>query len=131
MRPTFHIVAAEIWAATDPDMPYEAASLASEGFIHCTDGEVELLTTANRHYGNDPRDFLALTVDLDATGSPWRIDDPARIYPHVHGPIQRAAILDQVGLERDASGRFIGFDRIGVGLASGARSIEDEGRRHE
>ena len=131
MRPTFHIVAAEVWAATDPDAPYEAASLASEGFIHCTDGEAELLATANRHYANDPRDFLALTVDLDATGSPWRIDDPARIYPHVYGPIDRAAILDQVALTRDAAGRFSGFDRADVGSASGDRSVEDEGRGRE
>jgi uncharacterized protein (DUF952 family) len=131
MRPTFHIVTAEVWAASDPDAPYEAASLASEGFIHCTDGEAELLATADRHYGSDSRDFLALTVDLDATGSPWRIDDPGRIYPHVHGPIERAAILDEAALRRDASGRFIGFERAGVGLAAGDRSIEDEGRRRE
>jgi uncharacterized protein (DUF952 family) len=131
MRPTFHIVAAEVWAASDPDVPYEAASLASEGFIHCTDGEAELVATANRHYANDPRDFLALTVDLDATGSPWRIDDPARIYPHVHGPIDRAAILDQVALTRDAAGRFSSLDRAGVSSASGDRSVEDEGRRRE
>ncbi len=131
MRPTFHIVAAEVWAATDPDARYEAPSLASEGFIHCTDGEAELLATANRHHAKDPRDFLALTVDLDATGSPWRIDDPARIYPHVFGPIDRAAILDQVGLKRDAAGRFIGFDRADVDPGSGDRSTEGEGRRHE
>jgi uncharacterized protein (DUF952 family) len=131
MRPTFHIVAAEVWAATDPDAPYEAASLASEGFIHCTDGEAELLATANRHYANDSRDFLALTVDLDATGSPWRIDDPARIYPHVHGPIDRAAIVDQVALTRDVSGRFSGLHRADVGPASGDQSVEDEGRARE
>jgi uncharacterized protein (DUF952 family) len=131
MRPTFHIVAAEVWAATDPDAPYEAPSLASEGFIHCTDGDAELLASANRHYATDPGDFLALTVDLDATGSPWRIDDPGRIYPHVHGPIDRVAILDEVGLRRDAAGRFIGFERVDVGALRGDRSVKDEGRRHE
>ena len=131
MRPTFHIVAAETWAATDPAAPYEAASLASEGFIHCTDGAVELLATANRHYATDPRDFLALTVDLDATRSPWRIDDPARIYPHVHGPIDRVAILDQVAFTRDAAGRFTGLSRDVPRLGGGRPSVKREGRSHE
>lgn len=109
MRPTFHMTPAEIWAASDPAAPYEAPSLATEGFIHCTDGEAELLATANRHYLDDPRPFLALTVDLDSAGSPWRIEDPAGIYPHIHGPIDRVAILGQVPLLRDATGRFTGF----------------------
>ena len=109
MRPTFHMVPAEVWDAADPATPYEAASLASEGFTHCTDGELELLATANRHYSGDPHPFLALTVDLDAAGSPWRIEDPAGVYPHVFGPIDRAAVLRVATLRRDASGRFTGL----------------------
>jgi uncharacterized protein (DUF952 family) len=109
MRATFHMVPAEVWAATDPDQPYEASSLATEGFIHCTDGEAELLATANRHYATDARAFLALSVDLEATGSPWRIEDPAGIYPHIYGPIDRASILGQVALLRDPAGQFTGF----------------------
>ena len=115
MRPTYHMIPAEAWAASDPDVPYEASSLASEGIIHCTDGEAELLATANRHYADDPRAFVTLTVDLDLVGSPWRIEDVAGIYPHVHGPIERAAILGQVPLLRDVTGRFTGF---GPGRAS-------------
>jgi uncharacterized protein (DUF952 family) len=109
MRPTFHMAPAEVWSASDPDVPYEAASLATEGFIHCTDGKDELLATANRHYANDPRSFLAVTVDLDACGSAWRIEDTTGIYPHVYGPIERTAILGYAPLVRDATGRFIGF----------------------
>ena len=112
MRPTFHMVPAEVWAATDPNGPYEASSLVTEGFVHCTDGEAELLATANRHYAADARAFLALTVDLDTTGSPWRIDDPAGIYPHIYGPIERSAILGQVPLLRDHAGQFIGFGPV-------------------
>ncbi len=110
MRPTFHLVPTEVWATTDASVPYEAPSLVSEGFIHCTDGEDELLATANRHYLGDRRPFLALTVDLEATGSPWRIDDPGGIYPHVFGPIERAAIVRTVPLLRDETGRFVGLD---------------------
>ena len=106
-RPTFHIVPAEVWTASDPARPYAAASLVSEGFIHCTDGEAALLETAARHFGDDPRDLVVLTIDLERTGSPWRIDDAAGLYPHVFGTIDRAAILDVMPLRRDASGRPI------------------------
>ena len=110
MRPTYHLVPAAVWAGSDPSTAYEAESLADEGFIHCTDGAEALIATANRHYAGDPRPFVVLTVDLDAAGSAWRIDDPGRIYPHVFGPIARAAILAVAPLIRDADGRFVAIE---------------------
>jgi uncharacterized protein (DUF952 family) len=68
-----------------------------------------MVATANRHYRDDPRPFVILTVDLERVGSPWRIDDPEGIYPHVHGPIERAAIVAVVPANRDADGRFLPF----------------------
>jgi uncharacterized protein (DUF952 family) len=110
MRPTYHLVAADAWAAADPDQPYAAASLAVEGFIHCTDGMVEMVATANRHYRGDPRAFLVLTVDLEASGSPWRIEDERGIYPHVFGTIDRAAVIRVVPAPRDPAGLFLPFE---------------------
>jgi len=109
MRQTFHLIASEDWEASDPSAPYAAASLATEGFIHCTDGERELLATANRHFRADLRPFHALTIDLETTGSPWRIEDEAGVYPHIYGPIARAAIVSAVSVTRDAEGRFLAF----------------------
>jgi uncharacterized protein (DUF952 family) len=110
MRPTYHLAPAESWASADPGLPYSAASLAAEGFIHCTDGMTEMVATANRHYRDDPRPFLVLTVDLDATGSPWRIEDERGIYPHVFGPIEPVAILRVVEAPRTADGEFLPFE---------------------
>jgi uncharacterized protein (DUF952 family) len=110
MRPTYHLIPAEAWAASDPGRAYAAASLAAEGFIHCTDGADEMVATANRHYRADPRPFLLLTVDLDASGSPWRIEDERGIYPHVYGPIERVAILRVVTAPRAPDGEFLRFE---------------------
>jgi len=110
VRPTYHLVPAAAWEALEPDRPYEAASLATEGFVHCTDGAAELVATANRHYRDDPRAFLVLTIDLDATESPWRIEDEREIYPHVFGPIERAAVVRSVPAPRDPTGLFLAFE---------------------
>lgn len=106
------------WRAADPDTAYRAVSLDDEGFIHCTDGEAELLATADRHYRDDPRPFLVVELDLERAGSPWRIEDARGIYPHVFGPIERAAIIRVRALERDPGGRFSG---IGAELDDEAR----------
>jgi uncharacterized protein (DUF952 family) len=120
MRPTFHLVPRDVWLVADPAAAYAAGSLATEGFIHCTDGADELIRTANRHYRDDPREFLVLKVDLDAAGSAWRMDDARQVYPHVFGPIDRAAILEVAPLARDRAGTFT---TIGQATAASAARL--------
>jgi uncharacterized protein (DUF952 family) len=110
MRETFHLIQRAVWAAGDPAAPLTRDSLADEGFIHCTDGVEALIATAERHYRDDPRAFLALTIDLDRVGSPWRFDEPGKPYPHVYGPIDRTAIVAVAPVKRAADGRFLGLD---------------------
>ena len=109
MRLTYHLTPAEWWAASDAAAPLGAPSLAEEGFIHCTDGPVAMVATANRHYRGDPRDFVILSIDLDRVGSRWTVEDRARIYPHVFGPIAREAIEAVVAAPRASDGAFLPF----------------------
>ncbi|MBA2718203.1 MAG: DUF952 domain-containing protein [Chloroflexi bacterium] len=109
MRLTFHLTPVEWWQAADPAEPLGAPSLAREGFIHCTDGAAAMVATANRHYRDDPRGFLILSVDLDRVGSPWTVEDAAGIYPHVVGPIAREAIVAVVAAPRASDGAFLSF----------------------
>ena len=110
MRLTYHLTPRDWWEAARPDAPLASPSLADEGFIHCTDGAAAMVATANRHYAADPRPFVVLAIDLERITSPWRVDDPARIYPHIFGPIDRAAILSAVAAPRDAAGTFLAFE---------------------
>jgi len=107
---TFHLTPVEWWDAADPADPLRAPSLDDEGFIHCTTGAAEMVATANRHYRDDPRAFVVLTIDLDQVTSPWRVEDPAGIYPHVFGPIDRVAIVDVRPMPRADDGAFLPFD---------------------
>jgi uncharacterized protein (DUF952 family) len=109
-RLTYHLTPRAWWDAADPGGPLGAPSLETEGFIHCTDGSAAMVATANRHYASDPRDFVILTVDLARVTSPWSVEDPGRIYPHIVGPIDRAAIVAVVPAPRDAVGTFLSFD---------------------
>jgi uncharacterized protein (DUF952 family)/uncharacterized protein YciI len=119
MRPTFHLTPAEAWAARDSAAPIEAPSLATEGFVHCTDGAAAMVATANRHYRQVPGSFVVLTIDLDATASPWRFDDPSGIYPHVYGSIASSAVLAVQAIPRAGDGTFLDF--AGSGVPEGIR----------
>ena len=119
VRPTYHLVPAAVWAEVDRTAPYRAASLSDEGFVHCTDGVDELIATANRHYRDDRRPFVALAIDLDRAGSPWTVEDERRIYPHVHGPIAADSIVDVQSIEREADGTFRGLVAVDQEPGSG------------
>ena len=108
-RETHHLTPADWWQASDPGAPLAAPSLEAGGFIHCTDGAGEMVATANRHYRDDPREFVILTVDLDRVTSRWSVEDAAGIYPHVFGPIDRAAIIGLTPAPRDEDGTFLPF----------------------
>jgi len=114
VRATFHLVPDELWRAADPSIAFKPTSLALEGFVHCTDGEDELVRTANRHYHADPRPLLALTLDLDRIGAPWTVEDATGIYPHIHGPVDRGAVIAVAPMQRSEDGTFLG---IGAGSA--------------
>ncbi len=90
----------------------QAASLAREGFIHCTDGVEALAATFDRYYRADPRPFLALTVDLDALDVPWRYRRPGfAVSAHLRA-IARAAIVAVNAVERAADGRLTGLGDV-------------------
>jgi uncharacterized protein (DUF952 family) len=111
-RPTLHMLPAAVWEGRDPEEPYAPAAYADEGFIHCTDGDAGMVATANRFCRHDPRPFLVLTVDLAATGSPWRFDDPEGRFPHIYGMIDPAAVLEVRRMVRAADGEFTGIATI-------------------
>jgi uncharacterized protein (DUF952 family) len=117
-RLTFHLTPVDWWEAADPAAPLAAPSLEAEGFVHCTTGAEEMVATANRHYRDDPRAFVLLTLDLDRISSPVRIDDPSGIYPHVFGPLDRVAILAVQPMPRATDGTFLPF-ATGSAAASG------------
>jgi uncharacterized protein (DUF952 family) len=105
----FHLTPEEAWHATPAAEPFRAASLETEGFIHLTHRVDDLVAVANQFYRAEPGDHVVLTIVLDRLTSPWRHDGDER-FPHVYGPIDRAAIRAVTPIARAADGTYPGFE---------------------
>ncbi len=90
----YHIVTPEVWETFKDKENYHAASLATEGFIHCSFAE-QLGGVLQRYY-KDARKVLILTLDAEKlTSKP--VNEPStnnEIYPHIYGEINKSAIVD-------------------------------------
>ena len=105
MRRVYHLVSRALWEA-DPTADYRAPSLDEEGFIHCSNTD-QIERSANRFHAGTA-DLLLLHIDPDLLASPL-LDEPAatgQLFPHVHGPINRAAVVRIEALRRGPDGRW-------------------------
>jgi uncharacterized protein (DUF952 family) len=103
---TLHLTPEPVWRAQAHQATYEPEAFASEGFVHCTDGDELLIEVANRYYRADPRAHLVLDIDLARAQAPAYYEDDARRFPHVFGPIAREAVTRVRRVERAADGTF-------------------------
>jgi len=102
---TYHLAPKEEF---DPGAAeYRPAAFAREGFIHTTRSLSTLHEVANRYYARDRRPYLVLTIDLEKCSSPWRYDAAGEEYPHLYGPLSRAAIVRVREAPRSEDGTFL------------------------
>ena len=92
----YHIVLPEVWEKVKAEKFYEADSLVSEGFIHCSFAD-QLEAVLERYY-KDAEKVLILTIEVEKLTSKL-VEEPStnnEIYPHIYGQINAEAI---VGIE--------------------------------
>jgi uncharacterized protein (DUF952 family) len=106
---TLHMVPEPYWERHQGAETYLPEHYDRDGFIHCTDGEANLLEVANLFYRDDPRPFLVLTLDVGRLASPVRYDDPAARYPHIYGPLNTDAVIAVRRAVRQDDGAFVAF----------------------
>ncbi|MFJ5552819.1 DUF952 domain-containing protein [Streptomyces sp. NPDC093225] len=100
----FHVVTLADWSAA-PDLPYAPPSLDAQGFTHCSADRPTVLEIANRHFRDVPGPLLAVEIDERALTSEVRREGGSGArYPHVHGPLDRAAVHRLWEVRRDADG---------------------------
>ncbi len=89
----YHIVLPEVWAEAKHRTFYEAESLATEGFIHCSYAD-QLDGVINRYYSGVP-EIVVLSIDANKLTSPL-VSEPStngEPYPHIYGSINNDAIV--------------------------------------
>lgn len=90
----YHIVLPEIWEKFKDEYEYEAESLTSEGFIHCS--YKNQLDDVLRRYYRDADKVLILNINPHLLKSEL-IAEPStngEIYPHIYGKINKSAIVE-------------------------------------
>jgi uncharacterized protein (DUF952 family) len=91
----YHLALAQDWETGSRayEMSTLGRSLADEGFIHCSFAH-QVQGVADRFYRARP-DVVLLEMDRDALTSPVQVESlgTPEAFPHVYGPINRAAVL--------------------------------------
>lgn len=90
----YHIVLPEVWENFKEKEEYEAESLQTEGFIHCSFAE-QLDGVLQRYYSNAEK-VLILMLDTEKLSSKL-VNEPStnnEIYPHIYGKINKSAIVE-------------------------------------
>ncbi|WP_037571532.1 DUF952 domain-containing protein [Phaeacidiphilus oryzae] len=120
-----HLTPLDDWLAHS-ERPYAPASLALEGFVHCSPDEETVLAVANARYRAVAGPLMVLLIDESRLDSPVRWEPPApavsaaaaasalpsppdgdgRLFPHIYGPVNRGAVAGMLEVLRDADGRW-------------------------
>ncbi|MFF9852403.1 DUF952 domain-containing protein [Streptomyces litmocidini] len=118
----YHVVTPAEWSAR-PEEPYAPASLAEEGFVHCSPDEPTTLAVVDAYFDSASGPLLVLLLDENrlTARTEWEAAVPApppgvpegTLFPHVFGPIDRAAVDEVLEVVRDADGRATGLAKTG------------------
>jgi len=107
-----HILRRADWESALARGTYAPASLAAEGFIHCSTTP-QIVDTANRFYRGQ-RGLIILCIEesrLEADLKyeppvPALDDNPAGLFPHLYGPLNLDAVARVIDFPAGADGTF-------------------------
>ncbi|HAJ36145.1 MAG TPA: DUF952 domain-containing protein [Chloroflexi bacterium] len=107
-RVIYHMTPQAVWDAQRSQPVFTPASLAAEGFIHCTAEPEKLQQVANRFYRDIPGPFIIVCIAaarLDAELR-WELVD-GHTFPHIFGPLNWEAVERILPFPRQADNWFV------------------------
>ena len=102
-----HLTARKTWDEQRNGSHYRPEPFETEGFIHCTDGEANVIAAGNRYYTSDPRPMVCLVIDDEKVEAEVRYEDPQGIFPHIYGPLNIDAVIAVQSVDRKDDGTFL------------------------
>ena len=96
----YHMTTPEQWAIYADKDYYEAESLATEGFIHCS-YEAQLQESLDRYFGGVPT-VIVVKIDPNLLTSKLVIETSrnGELFPHIYGKLNKSAIIEQLNVEQ-------------------------------
>lgn len=109
MTTILHISSRADWLSAQPSGNYEADSLSSQGFIHCSraDQVLGVVNSNNRFEGQN--ELLLLCIDPDQVVAEIRyenLEGGDNLFPHIYGPLNLDSVTDVLEFVRDNNGVF-------------------------
>ena len=95
----YHVTTASEWKSAQDKGFYEAASLKTEGFIHCS--EQHQLAGVLERYFKDKDGLVKLVIDTSKLDSRYVQEwSPSLMdtFPHIYGPVNAEAVIDIIAL---------------------------------
>jgi uncharacterized protein (DUF952 family) len=103
----YHITPLEEWERARATGSYQADSLQSEGFIHCSKRE-QVLPVANRFY-RGRTDLVLLAIDPARLSAPVKyenLEGGEILFPHIYGPLNLEAVITALAFPPAPDGTF-------------------------
>jgi uncharacterized protein (DUF952 family) len=109
MTTILHIANSANWHSAQIAESYEADSLSTQGFIHCSrpDQVLGVANSNNRFDGQD--DLVLLCIDPELVAAEIRhenLDGAGDLFPHIYGPLNLDAVTDVLDFTRGDDGEF-------------------------
>ncbi len=95
----FHVTTADAWKTAQQQGAFEAPSLKTEGFIHCSE-EHQVANVLDRYFGGQSG-LVKLVIDTDKLKSRYVQEwSPSTqdTFPHIYGAINTDAVIDVVAI---------------------------------
>jgi uncharacterized protein (DUF952 family) len=99
----YHITTAEEWKQGLFNGFYEAPSLKTEGFIHCST-ETQVSGVLERYFQGQAN-LLKLVIDTDKLTDELKFEQAPSLneaFPHVYGPINLDAVMGVLAVDEGA-----------------------------
>lgn len=110
----YHITSRQAWSNARESGEYRAASLESEGFIHCST-ESQVVSVAERYYKGE-QDLYLLVIEPALLSSALKWEPPSGgtppgvpegdLFPHIYGPINLDAVVQVFDLLSNVDGKI-------------------------
>jgi uncharacterized protein len=115
----WHLIPLSRWRS-EPDPGYVPGTRDAAPFVHASPDEQTTLAVANALYAQAGEPLVALALTDSALSAPVRYEPgplgplpgvaSGTLFPHVYGPVERAAVTAVRYLRRDPAGRYTALE---------------------